>query len=341
MLHLRILVPADLTPSITSLLRREPGAVHLSVVANAGSDPVADLVEADVEHAALAALISRLEDLGVHERGSFSFSDVIDARSEAADAARLATRAVGSELIAWDEVSARTRDDTVATPAYLLLMTIAGVIAAGGILTNNELLIVGAMIVSPDYGPLAGFCVAVIARMRDRASSSAIALAIGFTVAAGSAAVVAGIAAIAGLVPAAYLAGDRPVTELIAEPNWASFVVALAAGVAGMVALGQAKSGAVVGVLVSVTTIPAAANVGVALALGNIDEAIGALAQLLINLTGLVIAGVGSLWLGRRLSRRRAIAEIQQRRRAHGRRAIERRAGAPHDGPPASAPDHD
>jgi uncharacterized hydrophobic protein (TIGR00271 family) len=220
-------------------------------------------------------------------------------------------------------------------------MTIAGVIAAGGILTNNELLIVGAMIVSPDYGPLAGFCVAVIARMRDRARSSAIALAIGFTVAAGSAAVVAGIAAIAGLVPAAYLAGDRPVTELIAEPNWASFVVALAAGVAGMVALGQAKSGAVVGVLVSVTTIPAAANVGVALALGNIDEAIGALAQLLINLTGLVIAGVGSLWLGRRLSRRRAIAEIQQRRRANGRRAIERRAGAPHDGPPSSTPDHD
>ncbi len=335
MLHLRILVPAEMTPSITSLLRREPGAVHLSVVPDAGLDPVADLVEADVEHASLAALISRLEDLGVNERGSFSFSDVIDARSEAADTARLATQSVGSELIAWDEVSARTRDDTVATPAYLLLMTIAGVIAAGGILTNNELLIVGAMIVSPDYGPLAGFCVAVIAGMRDRARSSATALAIGFTVAAGSAAVVAGIAAIAGLVPAAYLAGDRPVTELIAEPNWASFVVALAAGVAGMVALGQAKSGAVVGVLVSVTTIPAAANVGVALALGNIDEAIGAFAQLLINLTGLVIAGVGSLWLGRRLSRRRAIAEIQQRRRANG-----RRMHAPTDRPP-STPDPD
>ena len=193
-------------------------------------------------------------------------------------------------------------------------MTIAGVIAAGGILTNNELLIVGAMIVSPDYGPLAGFCVALLAGQHDRARSSAIALAIGFAVAAGSAAVVAALAAIAGLVPAAYVAGDRPVTELIAEPNAASFVVALAAGVAGMIALGQSKSGAVVGVLVSVTTIPAAANVGVALALGNIDEAIGAMAQLGINLTGLVIAGVGSLWLGRRLSRRRAIAELRGRR---------------------------
>jgi uncharacterized hydrophobic protein (TIGR00271 family) len=330
-LHLRILVPPDLTPSVTSLLRREPGAVHLSVIRDAGLDPAGDLIEADVEHAALAALISRLEDLGVDDRGSFSFADVLDARSAAADTARATMRAVGSELIAWDEVAARTRDDTVATPAYLLLMTIAGVIAAGGILTSNELLIVGAMIVSPDYGPLAGFCVAALAGPRDRARSSAWALVVGFAVAAGSAAIVAAVAGLADIVPAAYHAGDRPVTELIAEPNAASFVVALAAGVAGMIALGQAKSGAVVGVLVSVTTIPAAANVGVALALGNVDEAIGALAQLVINLAGLVIAGVGSLWLGRRLSRRRAIAELRQRR-------INRRRGG---APPRSPADRD
>jgi uncharacterized membrane protein len=97
-------------------------------------------------------------------------------------------------------------------------------------------------------------------------------------------------------------------------------VVALAAGVAGMVALGQAKSGAIVGVLVSVTTIPAVANIGVALAFGNPTEAIGALAQLSINVVGLVSAGIGSLWLAHRLSRRRAIAEIQARRRERTRR---------------------
>jgi uncharacterized hydrophobic protein (TIGR00271 family) len=288
--------------------------VHLSVVRGAALDPPGDVVEADVEHAALAATISRLEDLGVPRRGSFSFGDVLETRSIAAETASAAMRAGGTELIAWDEVAARTRDDTVVTPAYLVLMTIAGVIAAGGILTNNELLIVGAMIVSPDYGPLAGFCVAVLARLPERARSSAWALTVGFAVAAGSAGLVAAGADLTGQVPAAYLAGDRPVTELIAEPNAASFVVALAAGIAGMIALGQAKSGAVVGVLVSVTTIPAAANVGVALALGNLDEAAGALAQLVINLSGLVIAGVGSLWLGRRLSRARAIGEIQRRR---------------------------
>jgi uncharacterized hydrophobic protein (TIGR00271 family) len=325
MLHLRVIVPPELTDTVSELFVREPGVVHISVTPGAAIDPSGDVLEADVEHAALSALISRLQDLHVDRLGSYAFSEVLDARSASADAARTASAQVGDDLIAWDEVAARTRDDTVVTDAYLLLMTIAGIIAAGGILTSNELLIVGAMIVSPDYGPLAGLCVAIIggASERANASTSAWALTLGFTVAAAAAAAVALLASASGQVPASYIAGDRPVTELIAEPNLGSLVVALAAGVAGMIALGQAKSGAIVGVLVSVTTIPAVANVGVALALGNVDEAVGALAQLLINVAGLLAAGVGSLWIGRRLSRRRAIAELR------GRRAARRRGRPP------------
>jgi uncharacterized hydrophobic protein (TIGR00271 family) len=325
MLHLRVIVPPELTDAVSELFVREPGVVHISVTPGAAIDPSGDVLEADVEHAALSALISRLQDLHVDRLGSYAFSEVLDARSASADAARTASAQVGDDLIAWDEVAARTRDDTVVTDAYLLLMTIAGIIAAGGILTSNELLIVGAMIVSPDYGPLAGLCVAIIggASERANASTSAWALTLGFTVAAAAAAAVALLASASGQVPASYIAGDRPVTELIAEPNLGSLVVALAAGVAGMIALGQAKSGAIVGVLVSVTTIPAVANAGVALALGNVDEAVGALAQLLINVAGLLAAGVGSLWIGRRLSRRRAIAELR------GRRAARRRGRPP------------
>lgn len=325
MLHLRVIVPTELTDTVGELLVREPGVVHVSIARDTAIDPEGDVLEADIEHAALSALVSRLQDLHVDRVGSYAFSEVLDARSAAADAAHAASVRVGDELISWDEVAARTRDDTVVTGAYLLLMTIAGIIAAGGILTNNELLIVGAMIVSPDYGPLAGLCVAIVGGGDERAHarSSAWALTAGFGVAAAAAGGVALLASAFGQVPAAYLAGDRPVTDLIAEPNLGSLVIALAAGVAGMIALGQAKSGAIVGVLVSVTTIPAVANVGVALALGNIDEAVGALGQLLINMAGLLVAGVGSLWIGLRLSRRRAIEELR------GRRAARRRVQPP------------
>ena len=162
MIHLRILVPGDLSASVESLLLREPGAVHVSVVAGASREPAGDLIEADVVRAALGPIFSRLEDLHVPERGSISFVELGDTRSLAAETATAVEGRYGEELISWDEVAARTRDDTSFTWAYGLLMTLAGVIAAGGILTNNELLIVGAMIVSPDYGPVAGFCVAAI-----------------------------------------------------------------------------------------------------------------------------------------------------------------------------------
>lgn len=315
MLHLRILVPTELGPAVQALLQREPGAVHLSIVRGAAIDPTGDVIEADVEHAVLATLISRLQDLGVERRGSLSFSDIEDARSAAADAARALTRAGGTELIAWDEVAARTRDETMITPAYLVLMIIAGLMAGAGILANNEVLLIGAMIVSPDFGPLAGFTVATLVGQAAQVRSSAAALLAGFAMATGAGFLAAIASSSVGLVPATYLAGERPVAELIAAPNLGSLVIALAAGVAAMVGLGQARSGAVVGVIVSVTTLPAAANIGVALAFGAGAEAIGALAQLLINLAGMVAAGVVTLWIGRRLSRARAIAELRQRRR--------------------------
>jgi hypothetical protein len=62
-----------------------------------------------------------------------------------------------------------------------------------------------------------------------------------------------------------------------------------------------------VGVLVSVTTIPAASNVGVAAAYGEWSDAGGAAAQLAINLGGIVAAGVLTLFVQRRyyVTRRR------------------------------------
>jgi uncharacterized hydrophobic protein (TIGR00271 family) len=316
--HVRILVADDMRGPVETLLLREPGAVHVSVVPGAAREPSGTLIEADVVRASLGPLLSRLEDLNVPEHGSISFVELGDVRSRAADTAVALEARFGEELISWDEVAARTRDDTTFTWAYGVLMVLAGVIAAGGILTNNELLIIGAMIVSPDYGPVAGFCVAVIGGLFGRARSSATALLAGFGIAVLAAATIGVVARSAGQVPEAYLIGDRPVAELISEPNAASFVIALAAGVAGIVALGQAKSGAIVGVLVSVTTIPAVANIGVALAFANPDEAVGAAGQLAINVAGLVSAGLASLWIGQRMSRRRAIAEVQVRRRRRG-----------------------
>jgi uncharacterized hydrophobic protein (TIGR00271 family) len=91
------------------------------------------------------------------------------------------------------------------------------------------------------------------------------------------------------------LIAERPLTSFIWKPDALSWIVGFLAGIAGMLALTSAKSGALVGVLISVTTIPAAANAAVALAYWVPSEAIGSAVQLVINLSAIVVAGTLTL----------------------------------------------
>jgi Domain of unknown function (DUF389) len=85
--------------------------------------------------------------------------------------------------------------------------------------------------------------------------------------------------------------GEPILTEFVAHPSRWSIVVALAAGVAGKLSLTTLKSGALVGVLVSVTTIPALANKGVATAYGDWSAVEGSGLQLVANVSFIVATG--------------------------------------------------
>src|SRR5262249_32238863 len=107
------------------------------------------------------------------------------------------------------------------------------------------------------------------------------------------------------LPPDGYRTGFHPFTRFIAHPDGFSLVVAVLAGIAGILSLTSLKSGALVGVLVSVTTIPAGAYLAVAPASPDGGAAGGALAQLAANLGGIFVAGVVTLLIQRRLYERR------------------------------------
>ncbi len=90
-------------------------------------------------------------------------------------------------------------------------------------------------------------------------------------------------------------------------------MVATLAGIAGVLSLTSERSGALTGVLISVTTIPAAANVGVAAEYADWEEMGGALAQLGINLTCLTLSGIATLGLLRALYERRRASHLRDR----------------------------
>jgi uncharacterized hydrophobic protein (TIGR00271 family) len=304
MLHLRVITPPDLTPTVLQELADDPGVTHITVDRGAATEPPGDLVSCDVVRASVNPLLRRLRLAGVAERGGITMTEPEAVISTAADHAQAQIRTPEIDTIVWEEVAARTSDDSVFSVSFGALMVLAGCIAAIAVLTNNPVLIVGAMIVSPDYGPMAALSVALVNRAWRPAWRSFRALALGFPMAA----VAALLLTLAGRgldrIPAAYLAGQRPLTGLLIGANLGAFVVAFVAGAAGIIALGRAKSGAVVGVLVSITTIPAASNVGVALATGYPSEAVRSLWILLVNLAGLLVGGVLTLLATRVWARR-------------------------------------
>jgi uncharacterized hydrophobic protein (TIGR00271 family) len=110
-----------------------------------------------------------------------------------------------------------------------------------------------------------------------------------------------------GIAPDQIGETSRPLTQFISHPDAFSVIVAALAGIAGILSLTSSKSGALIGVLISVTTIPAAGNAAVAVGYGNWSEWLGAVEQLVLNLALLVLAGVTTLAVQRRLyvSRRR------------------------------------
>jgi uncharacterized hydrophobic protein (TIGR00271 family) len=151
------------------------------------------------------------------------------------------------------------------------------------------------MVVGPEYGAILSLAFGVTRRDSSRVLRSAAALVIGFTLAVAGALLLSLILRWAGLEPRAYALGIRPVSNLINTPDWFSFIVATLAGVVGVVSLTEARSSTLIGVFISLTTIPAASDIGVSLAFGSGSEAWGSTLQLLLNVTVLAAVAIAGL----------------------------------------------
>jgi uncharacterized hydrophobic protein (TIGR00271 family) len=301
-LHLRLIVPLDVVEDVVLGLRRNPGVAHVVRIPQAETSPPGELVLCDVVREAGNEVIEWLQRREVHRRGAVTVEAIEAVVSDAAASAEARAPGHGGDALVWEEVESRARSDATLTGSYLLFMAVAAVIAGVGVMLDSPVLIVGAMVVGPEYGPLSALCVAAVRRRGRPAGEAAATLGIGLAAAAVATLVVTVLLRATTVAPDDYGLGARELTAFIAHPDGLSAVVALLAGVVGMLALTEARSGALIGVLVSVTTIPAVGNVGVATAYGQWDEVGGAVAQLLINLVALVVAGTATLAVQARIT---------------------------------------
>jgi uncharacterized hydrophobic protein (TIGR00271 family) len=264
-----------------SRVRIEPAARdrHSVVVANVShqvTDRVLDQLDAlDVAHEDVSLL--RVEEIGGAERGA-------------------------DTTLIWADVIGLAGTNARLLGRYLALMAAAGVIACYGVIEASAILVVGAMAVSPDLLPIIATAVGVIGRSWKLAVKAAGTLVIGMAVASGSGAVVAFALNHLSLLPSTFQVGSSVLSGLTSISN-ETIIVALAAGVAGMLTF-ETRASSGVGVAISVTTIPAAAYLGVAAGVGEASKVLGALGVLSMNVAMIVVGASVTLGLQRWRDRR-------------------------------------
>jgi uncharacterized hydrophobic protein (TIGR00271 family) len=253
-----------------------------------------DIVVADILREHANTLVERIRVLDIEELGELSILEIEATRSELAHQASLRAQGRSSDVIVWTLLETRVHQDGVPSVAFFCFMAVAAVIATIGIIVDSAVLIVGAMVVGPEYGPLAAFAVAIYQRKIRAARSALLVLLAGLAVAV----VTATLAALAfnALHTDIVAPANRFFTRFVTHPNGYSALVAFAAGLVGVMAVGLGRSGALTGVVVSATTIPAAAAIGVNAADGSWDEAARSALQLGINVTCLAAGSLAALF---------------------------------------------
>jgi uncharacterized hydrophobic protein (TIGR00271 family) len=253
------------------------------------------VVSATVRPRAVDGLLATLRRLGVPE-GEIKLTRV-------EIVAPAASAPAGVSLV-WEDVLGQAWLNARPIARYLAFMLVAGVIGCYGVIDTNGILIVGAMAVAPDLLPITAIGVGVVGGRPRLAGRALVTVGLGMAVASAAAAAFAFAQDQLDLIPARFDL-DATVLGTLTSVNDETLVVAAAAGIAGMLAL-ETRASAAVGVAISVTTIPAAAYLGVAAGLGDAGRAGGAVAVLATNVIMMAVGASITLAVQRALARRAA-----------------------------------
>lgn len=326
MLHLTVAVPTDLSDTVVELFHRDPAVSQLTRHIGASLKPVGDVIEADVVREAVNQVIDELRLIGVPQVGTLRIEPVQTWLSQAGLAAEREAPGSGADAVVWSEVVSEAYDDSALTWAYTSFHVLATLIAGIGILLDSTILVVGAMVLGPEFGTIAGIAVAVVRKRQGLLVTALTTLVAGFATAMTVTYAAALVGRALGWVTPAMVSAPRPGTSFVYHPDKWSFIVAVIAAAAGVLSLTSDRVGGLSGVFISVTTIPASANVAVGAAVGSWAEVRGSLLQLGVNLVAMVLAGIVTLYLQQRIWSR---VRWERRARYWNRRARDARDARP------------
>ncbi len=302
-LHLRVFCPAASVPAALSALGDDPAVSSLGCIPGAALKPEGDLIEASVAREGATRVMGLLDDLGIGESGSIEMVPIEAWISQRGFDASESTPGTDADSIIWPQVVEMSYGESRLSWGFLAFMTMATIIASIAIVLDSQVLIIGAMVLGPEFAAVAALGVALVTRRAHLFYSALRTLVLGFAFSIALTTALCLVCRWTGWISAREVTGPRPFTAFIYEPDRWSIVVAIIAGIAGVIAMTTNRSTALAGVFISVTTIPAAGNIALGLALAAWSEVIGSSLQLIVNIAGMALSGWLTLLILRRVGR--------------------------------------
>lgn len=288
-------MPSALTDDVVEVLESEPDVSGLAVLPGAVRRPEGDLVLVDVTRESVNDVVERMLAIGVQHEGAIHIQPVPTWVSKPAFEAEQSDPGSAADAVVWPAVTQQAYEDAELNWTFLSFLAMATTIAAIGIVLDSQILTIGAMVLGPDFGAIAAIGLALVRRRTALLWFSVRTLVLGYLLAITTTTVLALVARGLGWISEADVRGPRPQTQFIYSPDKWSVIVAVIAAAAGVLSLTSNRVGGLSGVFISVTTVPAAGNIALALALADWREFRGSALQLTINVACMAIAGALTL----------------------------------------------
>lgn len=302
-MHLRLIAPGVVGPAVRDHLVADPRVTAVIYLPDVACSPRGDLIHCDVTREATGDVLDYLKAQGLYDQGSVTISTIDAAPSRDAETTERAALGAPDDAIVWDEVRGGADDEVRGSWSFYVFLTLATMIASVAVITDSPILVVGAMVVGPEFAVVSALALGLALKDFGLSGKAIWLLARGFVIAIVITSAFALLARAAGVVGLQDITDPRPLTAFIWRPDIWSGVVAVLAGAAGVLSQTAGKTNALVGVFISVTTVPAAGDFSLSLAFGSTTEMAGSAAQLGINLLGMTLAGVLTLLAQRQLWR--------------------------------------
>ena len=312
MLSVRVSSPSELSHAVEALFVADPHVSSLTILRGASVQPKGDVFIADIPRERANPLVDSLRALGVHHSGTISLNPVETWISKNGLSSEGLAPGQSADAVVWAQVTERAYDESQLTWTYISFMILATLLAAIAIVTDSMILVIGAMVLGPEFVPIAALGLAMVRKRPQLLKQALRTLVIGFAISISLVMLLALLCNVTQLVDFNDATSPRPGTDIIYHANWWSLVVAVIAGAAGVLSLTASKGNGLVGVFISVTTIPASGNIALALAYGIWNQVLGSSIQLILNITGMALAGWLTLLLQQRIWKRVTQVKVQR-----------------------------